>query len=122
MRNDDLNAPGLVEQVRRPFCQAHGTWDTGRTGGTYCTITGIDWAALARPLAEGECSAIGYQRLRAITSADIVDPGPPIQGDPGLGHWEYTHIRNQQNTGWHLQGRQFRFYSVTCEKKIRRRR
>ena len=86
LSNNDLNAPGLVEQVRRPFCQAHGTWDTGRTGGTYCTITGIDWAALARPLAEGECRAIGYPRIRgSITSADIVDPGPPIQGEPRAG-------------------------------------
>ena len=121
--NDDLNAPTLVEQVRRSFCQAHGTWDTGRTGGTYCTITGIDWAALAQPLAEGECSAIGYPRIRgAITSADIIDPGPPIQGDPGRGHWEYTHIRNQADTAWLLRGRQFRLYSVTCEKKVRVRR
>ncbi len=119
LNNNDQNAPGLVEQVRRPFCQAHGTWDTGRTGGTYCTITGIDWAAIAQPLAEGECRSRGYRRIRDLAT---VDPGPPVQGSPGLGHWEYDHIRNQADTAWHLRGRQFRLYSVTCEKKVRVRR
>lgn len=116
-----MNAPGLAPQVRADFCGTRGSGDTGRTDGTYCTITegAIDWTAIAQPLAGGERRDGGYRRVRDLA---IVDPGPPVQGSPGLGYWEYDHIRNQGDTEGQLRGRQFRLYSVTCEKKARGRR
>ena len=90
-----------------------------------CTIPEgtIDWAALAQPVAEAECIARGYSRLRAaITSLAIVDPGP-ANGSlaQGYGHWEYVGDYVSGNI-YQVRARQFRLYNAVCEKKVRVRR
>ncbi len=105
-RGDDDNTNTVIESARQRWCNGvGGSWNTGTGITVRCTVpTSIDWVALAQPLAAAECRARGYPRLRAdITSADIVDPGPPdgsldivepgpADGSPaqGYGHWEYV--------------------------------
>ncbi len=126
-RNDDNNTNTAIEQARRGWCthsSVGGSWNTGTGVNPRCT-TNIDWAALAQPVAAAECRARGYPRLRAaITSADIIVPGP-ADGSPaqGYGHWEYVgYPITPPSSVWQVRARQFRLYNAVCEKKVRVRR
>ena len=124
LSGDDNNANTLIENARMRWC-THADVGASWTGSAevHCVTTSIDWAAAAQPLAEAECIARGYPRLRAaITSADIVDPGYPDRNIPGrgLGHWEYNILPESGN--YRIHARQFRLYNAVCEKKVRVRR
>ncbi len=121
LRGADNASTTLIENARNNWCihaSVGGSW-TGPANAA--CIHSYDWVALAQPLAAAECIARGYPRLRAaITSADIVDPGPPNNTvERGFGHWEYD-IRDVG--GWRISARQFRLYNAVCEKKVRVRR
>ncbi len=112
----------LIENARNNWC-IHASVGASWTGPieARCITTSLDWTGRAQTAAEAECIARGYPRLRTITSADIVDPGPPDRDVPGrgFGHWEYE---IEDVGGWAIRTRQFRLYNAVCEKKVRVRR
>ena len=119
---DDVDPPLLtpIRNARKSFCRDRTSY--GWAGGRCNDPGGIDWAGLVR----AECESQGYPRARNIA---ITDPGAPDgNSDPGIGHWEYRHSGAYQHpadntvTVHHLNARQFRIYSVTCEKRYRVRR
>ncbi len=122
LRGADDRSNTLIENARSRWC-THASVGGSFTGpADAACIHSYDWVALAQPLAEAECTARGYPRLRAdLTSADIVDPGPPNNTlERGYGHWEYD-IR-PVGANYQINTRQFRFYNAVCEKKVRVRR
>ena len=109
-----------IKEARKSFCQSRSP--QGWSSGACVYPGGIDWAALV----QAECESRGYpRRARDIV---ITDAGAPDgNSDPGIGHWEYSwssfpHPQSPSTTVHVLSARQWRTYSVTCEKRVRVRR
>ena len=120
----DNQATTLIENARNNWC-IHASVGASWTGPVEarCITTSLDWTARAQTAAEAECRDRGYPRLRAaLTSTDIVDPGPPNgRLAQGYGHWEYSGDYVSGNI-WQVRVTQFRLYNAVCEKKVRVRR
>ncbi len=69
------------------------------------------WLTWARPVAQAECIAQGYQR--AQSGAATVAPGTP--------DWRYEQQTGLGGAGIKLRARQVRQYTATCERTVRRR-
>ena len=108
-----------IRYARRSFCRDRTSY--GWSSAACNNPGGIDWAGLV----PAQCEARGYPRARNIV---ITDAGAPDgNSDPGIGHWEYSwasfqHPSDNTVTVHVLSARQWRYYSVTCEKRTRVRR
>ena len=108
--------------ARKNFCQSGNTaliWDTSHATIRKCANLDRGWPELV----PAECESRGYPRARNIV---ITDPGAPDgDSDPGIGHWEYERYSGDPgdgSTAHGLRARQWRYFSATCEKRVRVRR